>query len=328
MVKEIKDYLKDYTFSDEAKPIINSSSTFNEEGFGVWSFKKLIFLEYYIYPFLLIALNQLNCKCFFIDLFSSSGANKCEEITSLGSPIISLLKGIRPNKKRKRNDRFCKWFFIEQDKILFDALKIRTEKAIQMLNSKYNETLILGTDIRLFCGDCNEKIDTVLEEIKTEVKDDKACILAFIDPYNFKNIKWETWKKLSSLKYIDIIFTFPIQSIERGSWACKDLNLYLPPSLVDLLNKTDDISKIPEEEFEKKYAEELVNLVNRSITSYKVGISVKSLVNREIYRITLMSHSKKAVKICSNMAKKLDKLKTEDLKTILDSATNRQKTLF
>src|SRR3989344_513199 len=93
--KEISDYIEYYTKSEDAKNITNSSEIINKEGFDVWSFKKLIFLEYYIKPYLNILLSR-GYKCYFIDFFSSCGVNKIENenITSIGSPIISLLKGI------------------------------------------------------------------------------------------------------------------------------------------------------------------------------------------------------------------------------------------
>ena len=108
--KKFLNYIKGFTTSEEANDIINSSKIFNEEGFNLWSFKKLIFLEYYIKPYLTILSEKYKCKCIFVDFFSSSGANKVEKenIISLGSPIVSLLKGVIPNKRKNINLRFYK----------------------------------------------------------------------------------------------------------------------------------------------------------------------------------------------------------------------------
>lgn len=76
--KEIQNYLKDYVDSSDAKDIINSSKIINGEGFNLWSFKKLIFLEYYLKPYLLILSKKYKRKCYYIDFFSSGGACQLE----------------------------------------------------------------------------------------------------------------------------------------------------------------------------------------------------------------------------------------------------------
>ena len=56
--KEIAGYIKDYCLSNEAKEIINFSRVIGKKGFDLWSFKKLIFLDYYIKIHLQILENQ------------------------------------------------------------------------------------------------------------------------------------------------------------------------------------------------------------------------------------------------------------------------------
>ena len=124
---EFQKYFKKYTSSADAKAIINSSKVINEDGFDLWSFKKLIFLDYYIKPYLQILQNQ-KIKCIYIDFFSGCGANKIEgkkDFSSIGSPIISILGGIIPNKKKKYNNRFDKWYFIDSNQNFCDALNIQ-----------------------------------------------------------------------------------------------------------------------------------------------------------------------------------------------------------
>lgn len=322
--KEIKEYIWDYIKSDDAKRIINCSKIINEEGFDVWSLKKLILLEYYIKPFLYIQENH-NFKCVFLDLFSSCGVNgePNKNFNSMGSAVISVLKGIIPNKKRKKNNRFDKWFFIDYKDIFCSALKLRLTEAAKIVKEKFNEDLKIDKDLRVLCGDCNQKVKEVIEILKKESEKDKIAVLAFIDPYTFTDIQWDTWKDLCSLKFVDIIFTFPIQTIERGYKNCKDLSKYLSPSILNLIQKHKEIGKIPEHEFEQAYAKDISSLVSRSMHFYHLGISAKTLENREIYRTNLFSHCGPAVKLTIDMATKLDKLKSNELKQMVDQINGK-----
>jgi three-Cys-motif partner protein len=328
--KEIIDYIRYYTLSDEAKEIIGSSKIINNEGFDVWSFKKLIFLEYYLGPFLDIWCNN-NTKCFFLDTFSSAGANEIpsSQIRSIGSPIISLLKGVKYIKSKNKNNRFSKWFFIDWNKDYCSALEERVKKTLDIINLNTNENLSLNKDVSILSGDCNARVLEVISEIEKEQKENnsKVALLAFIDPYTFTDIKWATFEKLFSLKYVDIIFTLPIQTIQRGYKPCKNLEEYLPKKLHELLKK-QEISSISPKEFEKAYAEGLTNLTNRSMTFYDVGIMVRTLQNREIYRINLFTHCSSASKAVLSKAKELDSLKSEDIKTIIEQLFGRQKSIF
>lgn len=326
--KEIREYIEEYTISETAKRIINCSKIINTDGFDIWSFKKLILLEYYIKPFLYIQENN-NFKCVFIDLFSSCGASGEEDkkLVSIGSAIISILKGVIPNKKKGKNNRFYKWFFIDHNSDFCNALTSRISEAANIVKEETNEDLKLDKDISILCGDCNVEAEKVIQQLKKESEKEKIAVLVFIDPYTFTDIKWDLWKQLFSLKVVDIIFTFPIQTIQRGYKRCKELDKYLSPSMLGLLKSCKEIGQIPDKEFEKAYAEDISQIVNRTIHHYDLGISAKSFENREIYRISLFSHCGPAVKLTLNIATKLDKLKSNELKQITDQAMGKSKTL-
>src|SRR3989344_6461764 len=323
--KEILNYIEYYTKSEDAQKIIESSKITNEEGFDLWSFKKLILLEYYIKPYLSILLNR-DYKCFFIDFFSSCGANKIEgeEIISIGSPIISILKGIIPNKSKNRNNRFHKWFFIDNQEKYCKALESRVIKTLEIINEKYKERLEINKDIKILCGDCNKKVDEVIEELEKEAEKNKIAVLAFIDPYTFSNIEWKTWEKLLKLKYVDIIFTFPTNTIKRGIPVCKNGEKYLPPSLIKFC---DNINSIQEDKFIELYAKDIANLVNRTIWHYKEGIKVKTTKNSEIYRIFLFTHSGPAIKLTMDIVKRLDNIAASDIKFIIEQIYGKLKSL-
>jgi three-Cys-motif partner protein len=265
--EKIKECIDRYTKSPSASKIIHSSNIFNDKGFGVWSFKKLCFLEYYLMPALSIALTNIpNCKCYFIDLFSGAGANKDGERMSIGSPIISLLSGMKKNKTRDRTDRFFKWFFVEQNLESHKALKERVKTSIKIVKEKFGEDLLINKDIKILGGDCNTLVDEITKEINVDIGNGNAYVILFIDPYKFSDIKWETWRKFSQFGYVDIIFTLPVYTINRGVTRCKNAESYFPPSVMQKIREGE--TKISKLEFSKLYAKDLVDLFGRSIMHY------------------------------------------------------------
>jgi three-Cys-motif partner protein len=326
--KEIPSYLKDFSFSDDARKIINSSSIFNKKGFGLWSFKKLIFLEYYIKPYLLILSNRYRKKCYFIDFFSGCGANSIEKekINSIGSPLVSLLKGVIHNKSKNLNNRFFKWIFVEINSDFCDALQKRIDQTCKIIKERTGETLVNGQDIEVIPGDVNISIDKLVSKLEEESKSEEIAVLAFIDPYKFSAIQWETVKKLLHLRYVDVIFTMPTGTLRRGGDTCKQKEKFLSPSLLSACSNKR-FCDIPEENLGELYAKDIVNVMGRSISFFEKGASVRNSTNAEIYRIELFSHSNKAVQIAETITKKLDKINYNTLKKILDQAKGEQKTI-
>jgi len=324
--REIKECIFDIIKSDKAKEIINVSKTKNKEGFGNWSLKKLIFLDYYLPAYLNIIKNN-GFKTFFIDFFSGSGANETKEcesnkITSLGSPIVSLFNGIKYIKSKGRNNRFDRWFFIDYNKEYCEALRKRVLKTLEIINKNFSEKMEIDNDVKIICGDCNLEMENIVKEIKRE--EGKIAVFAFIDPYSFKNLEWNTLKKLFELRIADIIFTFPLYTIRRGIKNCKIPEKYLPPSLSERI-KEKGIRNITE--FGELYAVDIVKEIGRSLRYYKKGITVRNVNNSELYRIEFFTHAKEAHRICSNKADELDRLSNQNLKFIVDQVMGKQKAL-
>ena len=167
-------------------------------------------------------------------------------------------------------------------------------------------------------------VDEVIEELEKEAEKNKIAVLAFIDPYTFSNIEWKTWEKLLKLKYVDIIFTFPTNTIKRGIPVCKNGEKYLPPSLIKFC---DNINSIQEDKFIELYAKDIANLVNRTIWHYKEGIKVKNTKNSEIYRIFLFTHSGPAIKLTMDIVKRLDNIAASDIKFIIEQIYGKLKSL-
>ena len=148
---------------------------------GRWAKDKYFYVRRYLDIF--STAMKRKWDLYYIDLFA--GCGKCrvrdsgEEID--GSALMSF----------DIKFPFKKYFWVDSNPEALDALKERTK----------------GSDlfdrVSLVPGDCNEKI----EEIMREIPQDCLC-LAFVDPTGLQ-IKFETIKKLTEGRRVDLIITFP-----------------------------------------------------------------------------------------------------------------------
>lgn len=146
---------------------------------GLWTKEKLYYLEHYLDIFSVGMHKKWGGKLYYVDLFAGPG--RCliretkEEID--GSPLIAL----------KFN--FAKYFFFETDTACYKALATRVKVRAPDKN------------VVLVPGDCNKKID--------EVKPIPNSLgLAFIDPTGISPIAFETIRKLTANRKIDLIINF------------------------------------------------------------------------------------------------------------------------
>jgi len=305
-------YIDEYIKSENAQKIINSSDIVNEEGFDSWSFKKLIFLHYYIEPFLKILISK-GFNCYFVDLYSGSGANVLSgtDTKTIGSPIVSLLKGIL-NPKSGDKKRFNKWFFVESSDKLSEALEKRASASIKILKKDFNEKLVLGKDVVVLRGDCEDRVDDVISQIEKDCGGNNAAILVFVDPFALSHFRWKTLEKLSKFGHIDVIFTLPTNSYERNKANYKEFERYVPRL------SEEDKRKIMKGEIDQKsladiYAEGIANVIKTRIYYYNDAAIAKNRVNREIYRITLFTRSSAGAKIVEELIDRLNGMKTRDI---------------
>ncbi len=324
--KQFLDYIKDYSVSEDVKKIIEATHHLNTKGFDNWGFKKLIFLEYYLHPYLLKLSKKTDC--YYLDLFSGSGANKVgnKDYYSIGSAILSLLKGY---KKFKNGNifRFHKWIFFEEDKENFDALSLRVKETIKLLNEKYGASLEMNKDIKLLNENSNDFILDCMEEIKRDSEGKHCSILVFIDPYKFSEIKWETIEKILRLKYVDIIFTIPTSTLNRSLKVCSNLKEFLSPTL--LKNYSENcMPNLFDESISKVYAKDIVNSISRSIWFLSDNaISVKNRANSELYKIELFSHNKNAVLIAEDCARRLRSIDCKTVDSLINQIKGNQSSL-
>jgi len=162
----------------------NASDGYAIRCVGRWAEDKYFYVRKYLDMFSTAMKNEWKGNLYYVDLFA--GCGKCrvrdsgEEID--GSALMSV--NVRFPFKR--------YFFVDSNHEALDALKER----------------IKGSDlfdrVSLIPGDCNEKIEEIVREIPQ-----KGCLcLAFVDPTGLQ-IKFETIKKLTEGRRVDLIVTFP-----------------------------------------------------------------------------------------------------------------------
>lgn len=322
--RALEDYISEFINSECAKRIIEASEVVNEQGFDSWSFKKLIFLEYYIKPYLMI-LKKKGYKCYYLDLYSGSGASliKGTDAKTIGSPFVSLLKGVI---RLKNSDlrRFDKWFFIEKSDSYFDALRKRSEAAICILKPD-NETLTLGKDVYLLHGDCSDRIDDVVGIIKKDSGKSNVSILAFVDPYNLSHFNWKALKKVSQFSHIDVIFNLPTGAYRRNKLLYREIERHLPDlskSEKARLRQTDDGKY-----FSSMFAKGIAKVAKCDIKYYDDGVMVKNRNNTELFRITLFTRSSPGAGIVKDIIRRLNKYKTKDIDKEVQKITGKMSSL-
>ena len=323
--------MKEVEFLITQNEIINTSMETYDA--NIWSLKKLILLARYI-P---IHLNILTAKkngeykyCdswFYIDLFSGPGANTItNKVKSIGSPIISILKGIRFVKKRNEFERFTKWFFIDLNRGFCNALAKRSAIALKLTQKKcekeYGKSINASIeDIEILKGDCNTKIDNVLREIEQH---ERCSILVFIDPEGLKEIEWNTLKKLLEKKYVDVIYILSTVGLKRGINE-QILGKNLPP-LTEKEKRKILSRSYSSEEYVKIFAKYILKELKRRRLFY-TSLPIINEKKTEIYRIVWASSSPGAAKAIKSTLDMLEHVKNEDLISIIKVISGEQTNL-
>jgi three-Cys-motif partner protein len=108
------------------------------------------------------------------------------EIVS-GSPLIAL------NVK----DPFDRYFFVEKNKENIDALRARC-------NSDYPDRNCVFIE-----GDCNKRVDEILNAIPKFHGSYRGLTFCFVDPYKTSDLQFSTIKALAGALYIDFLVLIP-----------------------------------------------------------------------------------------------------------------------
>lgn len=150
---------------------------------GKWAEEKLYYLERYLKIMSVGMSKKWAGRLYYVDLFAGPGRCQIrgakEEIN--GSPLISLL-----------GFDFAKYFFFEEDPASHQALDRRVKARVP---EKYITAKIIQ-------GDCNDRIGEIDPP-------QNGLGLAFIDPTGISQLSFETVRKLTTNRQIDLIINFP-----------------------------------------------------------------------------------------------------------------------
>jgi three-Cys-motif partner protein len=108
-------------------------------------------------------------------------------------------------------DRFDKYIFCEKDHERLNALKSRVQ-------SKY-----ASIDVEFIEGDCNSKVQEILDKIPPHSPKNKVLSFCFIDPYKIGALQFETVSALSK-KFMDFLIVLAV-----GMDATRNEAIYTDP---------------------------------------------------------------------------------------------------
>jgi three-Cys-motif partner protein len=167
---------------DREPPTLVDDGLVTEE-IGDWGQEKYRLLSLYAQMFAASMKNKWNCRVY-IDLFSGSGRSRIKGTNRIvaGSPLVTL--GVDPT--------FDKYIFCEKDPDKLSALKTRVSRDYRNASVDFQP------------GDANVKIAEILQKIPNYAKDFKVLSFCFVDPYNLKDLAFDTIDRLSKL-FVDFL---------------------------------------------------------------------------------------------------------------------------
>ena len=158
---------------------------------GPWAAEKLDYLKRYIDIFETSMREKWPIRNY-IDLLAGPGKNLVRETGQvlLGSPLLALTTTYP----------FTGYYFVDFEQTNVDALQERCRTSEQ------------SDKVKMFSGDCNVVVDTVLAELMPEAS--RSLNLAFLDSEGLE-LRWDTVARLASLTRIDLIINYPQGGLNR-----------------------------------------------------------------------------------------------------------------
>ncbi len=150
---------------------------------GAWAEEKLYYLGRYLKIMSVGMSKQWAGKLYYVDLFAGPGRCQVRETKKEidGSPLIALL-----------GFNFAKYFFFEENSACHEALNERVKARVPQ---KYDT-------VKIIPDDCNSTIDEMSPPAN-------GLGLAFIDPTGISQLSFDTIRKLTHGRQIDLIINFP-----------------------------------------------------------------------------------------------------------------------
>ncbi len=125
----------------------------------------------------------------YVELYAGAGYARIRETSKLiaGSPLRALML----------KDPFDKYVFCEEAAEKLTALKTRAERHAPGAKVGYVE------------GDCNLRVDGIIESIPTASKENTVLTLCFADPFDI-GLRFQTIRELANARYVDFLMTLAL----------------------------------------------------------------------------------------------------------------------
>jgi len=229
---------------------------------GEWSKVKYYYLKNYIDAFTTAMRKRWHGKLYYIDLFAGPGRSKVRETEEEidASPLLAL----------RSKFPFANYFFVDLDREVLEALSKRCES-----HSLYEH-------IHFIEGDCNKKIDEIINKIPV-----RSLSLAFIDPTGL-DFFFPSMEKLAERK-IDVVITFP-----KGMAIDRNIKKFLTQEL-SLLDKW-----MGDKGWRDLYRKKLKGQIDEIVEQGIIGLYRENLEKLGYYKVNLGNEI-----LVSSSAKKL-----------------------
>lgn len=167
-----------------------------------WVRKKYQLVQYYSCLFV----NSMRAKwdyLVYVDLFAGTGRARIGS-TGIIVPASPLLAVDLPN-------RFDRYIFCEIDKKRIEVLEERVSRDFPSVDARY------------VCGDANDEIGSIIDEMPAPSRKCTVLSFCFVDPYRLGNLCFETIATLAS-RFVDFLVLIPAYMD-----AQRNLHNYLKP---------------------------------------------------------------------------------------------------
>ena len=150
---------------------------------GNWGEDKYKLLHLYAQIFSVSMKGKWDCRVY-IDLFAGSGRSRIKGTNRIvaGSPLVAL--SVDPP--------FDRYVFCEKDRDMLNALEKRVARDYPAAKAQF------------LLGDANEVAMEILNKIPQHKKDFRVLSFCFVDPFNLKDLAFDTIDRLSA-KFVDFM---------------------------------------------------------------------------------------------------------------------------
>jgi three-Cys-motif partner protein len=154
---------------------------------GVWSERKHDLVYLYARMFATSMKKKWDFRLY-VDLFAGSGRGRIEGTSRivLTSPLLAL----------EVPDRFDRYIFCEKDPEQLNALITRAKRDYP------------NVDTNFIAGDCNKRVQEILNKFPRPRKNYKVLAFCFADPFQLENLHFSTIEQLA-IRYIDFLILIP-----------------------------------------------------------------------------------------------------------------------